>query len=58
VNFNYDALSITFDDWGRRRTTNFFSPGIKTLLRMTKIDLTRSPMRGDEENRRHWAADA
>jgi protein-disulfide isomerase len=41
---NYDALSITFDDSGKKKDYEFLlAKDRKALLRMTKIDLTRDP---------------
>jgi protein-disulfide isomerase len=40
----YDALTITFDDSGKKKDYEFLlAKDRKTLLRMTKIDLTRDP---------------
>ena len=41
---NYDALTITFDDSGKKKDYDFLlAKDHKTLLRMTKIDLTKDP---------------
>jgi protein-disulfide isomerase len=41
---NYEALTITFDDSGKKKDYDFLlSKDRKTLLRMTKIDLTVDP---------------
>jgi len=41
---NYDALTITFDDSGKKKDYDFLlARDHKTLLRMTKIDLTKDP---------------
>ncbi|MBI3478182.1 MAG: thioredoxin domain-containing protein [Acidobacteria bacterium] len=41
---NYDALTITFDDSGKKKDYEFLlAKDRKTLLRMTKIDLTKDP---------------
>jgi protein-disulfide isomerase len=41
---NYEALTITFDDAGKKKDYEFLlSKDRKTLLRMTKIDLTVDP---------------
>ena len=41
---NYDGLTVTFDGDGKKQTYEFLlSKDQKTLLRMTKIDLTRDP---------------
>jgi protein-disulfide isomerase len=41
---NYDALTITFDDSGKKKDYDFLlAKDRKTLLRMTKIDLTKDP---------------
>jgi protein-disulfide isomerase len=41
---NYDALTITFDDSGKKKDYDFLlARNHKTLLRMTKIDLTKDP---------------
>src|ERR1700682_2661472 len=39
---NYDALTITFDDSGKKKDYDFLlAKDHKSLLRMTKIDLTK-----------------
>jgi protein-disulfide isomerase len=41
---NYDSLTITFDDSGKKKDYDFLlAKDHKTLLRMTKIDLTSDP---------------
>ena len=41
---NYEALTITFDDSGKKKDYDFLlAKDRKTLLRMTKIDLTKDP---------------
>jgi protein-disulfide isomerase len=41
---NYDALTVTFDGDGKKQNYEFLlSKDQKTLLRMTKIDLTKDP---------------
>jgi protein-disulfide isomerase len=41
---NYEALTVTFDDSGKKKDYEFLlSKDRKTLLRMTKIDLTADP---------------
>jgi protein-disulfide isomerase len=41
---NYEALTVTFDDSGKKKDYEFLlSKDRKTLLRMTKIDLTVDP---------------
>jgi protein-disulfide isomerase len=41
---NYDALTITFDESGKKKDYEFLlAKDHKTLLRMTKIDLTKDP---------------
>jgi protein-disulfide isomerase len=41
---NYDALTVTFDDQGRKQNYEFLlSKDQKTLIRMTKMDLGRDP---------------
>lgn len=41
---NYDALTITFDDSGKKKDYDFLlAKDHKSLLRMTKIDLTKDP---------------
>lgn len=41
---NFEALTITFDDSGKKKDYEFLlAKDRKTLLRMTKIDLTRDP---------------
>lgn len=41
---NYDALTITFDNAGKKQDYEFLlAKDHKTLLRMTRIDLTRDP---------------
>src|SRR5262245_33519618 len=44
---NYDALTVTFDDQGRKQNYDFLlSKDQKTLLRMTKMDLGEDPFAG------------
>ena len=41
---NYDAMTVTFDDQGRKQNYDFLlSKDQKTLLRMTKMELTQDP---------------
>ena len=41
---NYESLTITFDDSGKKKDYDFLlAKDRKTLLRMTKIDLTKDP---------------
>src|SRR6267142_5694511 len=41
---NYDALTITFDESGKKKDYEFlFAKDHKTLVRMTRIDLTKDP---------------
>jgi protein-disulfide isomerase len=41
---NYDALTVTFDDQGRRQNYDFLlSKDQKTLMRLTKMDLSADP---------------
>lgn len=41
---NYDALSVTFDDSGHKQNYDFLlSKDQKTLIRLTKMDLTQDP---------------
>ena len=41
---NYEAVTITFDDSGKKKDYDFLlAKDHKTLLRMTKIDLTKDP---------------
>jgi len=41
---NYDALEITFDNSGKKQKFEFLlAKDRKTLLRMTRIDLTKDP---------------
>jgi protein-disulfide isomerase len=41
---NYDSLTVTFDDQGRKQNYDFLlSKDQKTLLRMTKMDLGQDP---------------
>jgi hypothetical protein len=41
---NYDALTITFDGGEKKQTYDFLlAKDGKTLLRMTKLDLTKDP---------------
>src|SRR5258708_7846027 len=41
---NYEALTITFDDSGKKKDYDFLlAKDRKTLVRMTKIDLTKDP---------------
>jgi len=41
---NYDALTVTFDSDGKKQNYEFLlSKDQKTMLRMTKIDLTKDP---------------
>src|SRR5947207_5379827 len=41
---NYDALTVTFDDQGRKQNYDFLvSKDQKTLMRMTKMDLGQDP---------------
>src|SRR5215475_12979856 len=44
---NYEALTVTFDDQGRKQNYDFLlSKDQKTLLRMTKMDLGEDPFAG------------
>jgi len=41
---NYDALTVTFDDAGRKQNYDFLlSKDQKTLIRLTKMDLSQDP---------------
>src|SRR6266567_1008848 len=41
---NYDALTVTFDNDGKKQTYEFLlSKDQKTLIRMTKMDLSKDP---------------
>src|SRR6266446_6698461 len=41
---NYDALTVTFDNEGKKQTYEFLlSKDQKTLIRMTKMDLSKDP---------------
>src|ERR1700757_2519923 len=41
---NYDAITVTFDGDGKKQTYDFLvSKDQKTLIRMTKMDLTKDP---------------
>lgn len=41
---NYDAVTVTFDDSGKKKDYDFLvSKDQKTLLRMTKMDLSKDP---------------